>query len=326
MGRDNLSIVSLNSARRGFESLKETHRTPYLERILQSSTPDICFLPGDDKAIGPNAVVGYQQFPAPSGDGTVLLYNYKRMTLRQPEVDMYNVIQPLKGLDPLKLVCPIVEVYAPGENRVVREFSMISWKYTLFKNCREEPTSLAESIILFAQRLAQMTKRPLLIGGEMPFDHGTLQNIVKKISHDNQEQFIMDISPEMKEDGYLTSNIKSSQLSQRHLFIMKVYRCSTSFTKPQEIVQTWNAGPPNADCFIASKALELTEAQLLDVEPVIGRKVEMINIANTDCQSNTETEVKQPTHRTSCSTAQHVYRPTSTTMTVQARPPKHSNG
>ncbi|KAH3738730.1 uncharacterized protein LOC127850263 [Dreissena polymorpha] len=323
MGRDNLSIVSLNSARRGFESLNGRQRTPYLERILQSSTPDICFLPGDDKAIGLHAVVGYQQFLVPSADGTVLLYNHKRMSMRQPEVNV-NAIGPLPGLDLCQMVCPGVEVYAPEDNRVVREFSMISWKYTLFTDCKlPEKTTLAESIIIFAQRLAWMSQKPLLIGGEMPIDHGTLQNIVRKICNDNQELFLADISPEMKEIGYLPSNIKSSLRNLRHLFMMNVFRCNTSFTKPQKIVQTWNAGPPNADCFIASKALDLTEAQLLDVDDVIGRK---IKIANTECQSKTETDVKQPTHRPSCTTAQHEYRPTSTTMTVPARPPKHSGG
>ncbi|XP_052815576.1 uncharacterized protein LOC128242457 [Mya arenaria] len=298
MGHDKLSIVSFNSSRKGLSSLPNAHRSPYLERILEASAPEICLLPGDDKAVSMNAVMGYGQYKVPSADGTVLLFDNNRVRMRSPNVSL-NTFGPLPGLDMDNMVCPGVEILSltPSVNKsVVKEFSMVTWKYTMSTETKVKIETLAESLILFSQRLALSTGKPVLVGGELSIDHGSLKEIVGRLSKDGQEKFLTGVQPEMEKHGYLPSMTKGSLRDVRHLFMMNVFKCGSGTNgfvqkRNEELV---------SDCFIASKTLELTEAKLVDVEQVTGRQITMEML------------------RKHC--------PTETSVHIPQRPPKHHGG
>ncbi|XP_052803000.1 uncharacterized protein LOC128233386 [Mya arenaria] len=290
MGHDKLSIVSFNSSRKGLNSLPDVHRSPYLQRILEASEPEICLLPGDDKTVSMNSVKGYGQYKVPSADGTVLLFDNNRVRMRSPNVS-FNTFGPLPGLDMDNMVCPGVEVLSltpSGNQSVVKEFSMVTWKYTMSTETKVKIETLAESLILFSQRLALLTGKPVLVGGELTIDHGSLKEIVGKLSKDGQEMFLSGVQPEMEKLGYLPSMAKGSLRDQRHLFMMNVFKCSSGTNglghKRNEALVS--------DCFIASKALELTEAKLVDVEQVTGRQIKM-EMLRKHCPTETSVHIPQ---------------------------------
>ncbi|XP_052805636.1 uncharacterized protein LOC128235001 [Mya arenaria] len=165
MGHDKLSIVRFNSSRRGLSSLPNAHRSPYLERILEASSLEICLLPDDDKTVSMNAVMGYGQYKVPSADGTVLLFDNNRVRMRSPNVSL-NAFGPLPGLDMDNMVCPGVEVMSltpSGNQSVLKEFSMVTWKYTMSTETKVKIETLAENLILFSPRLAMSTGKPVLV-------------------------------------------------------------------------------------------------------------------------------------------------------------------
>jgi hypothetical protein len=271
MGNDNLSIVSFNSSRKGLQTLSSEQRPTYLQRLFQSSSakPDICFLPGDDKYAKLNAISGYGQFTIPNSDDTVVLFDVNRVKMEKPKVSL-NSFGVLPGLDFDKLVVPQVEVSTlQPYQRVVKEFSMISWKYGYFQSTGISVETLMESLITFSQRLAITTGKPVLIGGEMNIEYSSLVKIVKKLSTDQQEEFLTNMQPVMSEQGFLPSMTKSSLRDIRHLFMMNVFKCKSNSSNG--VIRTWEDRQRSEvvpDCFIASKHLKLAEASLLDVEEV----------------------------------------------------------
>ncbi|XP_052805804.1 uncharacterized protein LOC128235109 [Mya arenaria] len=298
MGQDHLSLMSFNSSRRGLCSLPTSQRSPYLEKIIVASAPDICLLPGDEKAVSMNAVKGYGQYKVQSNDGLVMLYNNTRVRINSPHVSL-NSFGPLPGLDMDSMVCPGVEVLSltpSGNKSVIKEFSMVTWKYTMVTEAKVQIETLAESLILFSQCLAWSTGKPVLVGGELTIDHGSLKQIVGKLCKEGQETFLSGVQPEMGKLGYLPSMTKGSLRDQRHLFMMNVYKCSSG---TNGFVQARNEALV-ADCFIASKALELTQAKLVDVEQVTGRQIKLEML------------------RKHC--------PTETSVHIPQRPPRHNGG
>jgi hypothetical protein len=189
--------------------------------------------------------------------------------MTNPKVNL-STLGPIPGLDLNQMVVPDVEVSSLQPIKTpVKTFNMVSWRYDFFETACERVTveKWVEGIITFSQRLAWTTQKPVIIGGEMKVEFNMLMKIVKKLSSDSQKGFLENMQPIMGEMGYLPSMSKSSLTNVRHLFMMNVFRCDTS--KHQEIVQTWDGTPEVvADCFIASKNLELAEATLLDVEQV----------------------------------------------------------
>ncbi|XP_052804760.1 uncharacterized protein LOC128234535 [Mya arenaria] len=288
MGRANLSIVSFNSSRRGLNSLKTSERSTYLKSIFEGSSPDSCLLPGDDKAMSMNAVVGYGQYQVISADGTVLLYDNKRISMSEPQVSL-NSFGPLPELYTYKMVCPSVQVL--DGRSVVKEFSLVSWKYTMFTESKERTRTL-ESTIVFSQRLAFSTGKPVFIGGEMAIDCETIQTITTNLSQKGKERFLSDAQSEMVEHAFLPSTTSATFRDRRHLFELKLYRC-----KSGPMLSSSGSQP---DCFISSKILELSEAKLVDVEKVCSR------------------QCKLETLRKIC--------PTETTVTIPQRPPRHQGG
>lgn len=305
MGNDKLSIVSFNSSRKGLMTLSPGQRPSYLQRLFESAEPDICFLPGDDKYAKLNVIRGYGQFTVPHNDDTVLLYNSNRVSMKEPQVSL-NAFGYLPGLDFDQLVVPQVEVTAPKPvNQIVKEFSMVSWKFDFFETASKKglrAETLLESIITFTQRLAWTTRKPVLIGGEMKIDFNILKKIVERLSHKENDQFLAELQPILEKVGYLPSMTEASSSDLRKLFMMKVFRCQPN--NSTTIVNTWeqnnNRQEVVSDCFIASKNLQLAEASLLDVEQVTGRQISM------------------PLLQT--------YRPTQTHIDIPVRPPKHSGG
>jgi hypothetical protein len=271
MGNDNLSIVSFNSSRKGLLTLSPDQRPSYLQRIFQSSNakPDICFLPGDDKYAKLHAIRGYDQFTVPNSEDTVFLFDVNRVKMEKPKVN-FNSFGQLPGLDFDKLVVPQVEVSTlQPYKQVVKEFSMISWKYGYFQSTGISVETLMESLITFSQRLAITTEKPVLIGGEMNIEYSTLMKIVKKLSTNQQEEFLANMQPVMSEQGFLPSMTKSSLRDIRHLFMMNVFQCKSNSSNG--VIKTWEDRQRTEivpDCFIASKHLKLAEASLLDVEEV----------------------------------------------------------
>lgn len=260
---DKLTIINFNSQKKGLYSISPDDRSTYLSSVLEQEEPGICFLPGDDKRARLNAVRGYGQFTTPNADDTVLLYDTNKVEMKQPQVNLNSLVGDLAGLDLNQMVCPQVEVSSlrPCKS-VVKEFSIVSWAYKLFEERSVRMETRAESIITFAQRLSVKTEKPVIISGEMNIDSTILDRIVKTRCSEMQKLFLGEIEPDMIEAGFLPSNMKTATLEFRHLFMMKVFRCSSSTiikTRERQAV---------ADCFIASKQLDLAEAKLLHVEQV----------------------------------------------------------
>lgn len=274
--------------------------TKYLDKILNEEKADICFLPGDDQSAKLSGIVrGYGQYLSPTADGTILLYNSSKVQMKKPDVN-FSVFGHLPGIDFDQMVCPQVEITTHyPERRVVKEFNLISWKYTLYSEPKTDISVLTESILLFSQRLALQTGKGVLIGGEMTIDYSLLQQIVKKVSTDQDELFMANMQPEMSQLGYLPSMTKGSFREHRHLYKMDLYRCSGPSMNDtgSGVVKTWK----QADCFIASKTLELTEAKLVNVEQVLGREISV-----------------------KCPLKEHA--PTKTEMVIPPRPPRHHGG
>ncbi|XP_052804761.1 uncharacterized protein LOC128234536 [Mya arenaria] len=309
MGRDNLSIVSFNSSRRGLNSLRTSERSPYLERIIEGSSPDICLLPGDDKAMTMNAVRGYGQYYVPSADGTVLLYDSNRIRMNEQQVNV-NGFGPLPELDTYKMVLPSVQVLSlmPSNDRsVVKEFSLVSWKYTMFSQSRDKTRTL-ESLIVFCQWLALSTEKAVFIGGEMAIDYDTIVKITKNLSQKGRERYVSDAQSEMVDHAFLPSMTKATVRDRRHLFEMNVYKCKSD--------PVLSSNEPQADCFISSKILELSEAKLVDVEKVCSRQCKLETLVDVEKVSSKQCELE--TLRKIC--------PTATTMTIPQRPPRHHGG
>jgi len=347
MGHDKLSIISMNSARRGLSTLPGNERSSYLERILDSASPDICFLPGDDKALKMNLVIGYKQYNVPSADGTVLLYDTKRIAVEAPQFNPCSFGQ-LPGLDYDQMVCPSVKVFSdqPGKGeRVVKEFNLITWKYSLFVENKVGPERMSESLVRFSQKVALSTQKPVLIGGEMRIDQQMLQQIVNKLCKEGDQMFLNGVEEnlDMKERGYLPSMTKASFRPVRHLFMMKVFRCSTgplNRSAHQSVVQTWDSGFV-PDCFIASKELELTEASLLDLDNVTGRHIKLETKPAPKkakqqqktkerigdyCPTQTSYVAPQTVFPPQTRERMRDYCPTQTSVTIPARPPRHHGG
>ncbi|XP_045197391.2 uncharacterized protein LOC123552067 [Mercenaria mercenaria] len=299
---DNISIISLNSSRKGLLAMPQDDQVNYLNSIFENAPPDICFLPGDDKMAKLNVIRGYKQFTIPNAKDTVLLYDTSRITMKKPNVS-FNSFGPMPGLDFNKMVVPQVEVFTLKPcQRVVKEFSIVSWTFDFFETAPVQPETLVESIIIFAQQLAKITRIPVLIGGEMSIDHRKLNEIVKKVSKDSQEEFLASIHPEMSENEYLPSMTKASSRNQRHLFMMNVYRCEANGANGsvEQSVGGNTSDQVVADCFIASKTLHLTEPTFLDFNEVTGRKIRMESLQK--------------------------YKPTQSSMEIPVRPPKHNGG
>jgi hypothetical protein len=175
----------------------------------------------------------------------------------------------LPGLDLDKLVVPHVKVYTlKPYQRVVKEFSMVSWKYDLFQSATVPAETLMESILIFSQRLIDRTEKPIFIGGEMNIEFDILMKIVKKISKDREKTFLKSLKPDADEQCYTPSMLKGSTTEIRHRFMMKVYRCKSNSSNDNIQARDDRQSNVVPDCFIASKQLELKEASLLDIEKV----------------------------------------------------------
>lgn len=264
MGIDNLMLASFNPCGEKLNALPPRDRSLYLSETLEAADTDICFLPGDDKNTGMFAVSGYKQFLAPGASGSVLLYKSDRMHMKQQNVEL-GAFCHLAGLDYTKLIVPYVEIFSPLPHQtIVKEFSIVAWGYDLFQNSSVRPETLVESLVAFSQNIAIATKKPVIICGEIKVRYDNLVKIVKKMSTDAQEKFLSANNPIMADYGYLPSMTKASLKEIRHLFMMKVIKC-----KSDEFQQTNGTDSRVvADCFIASKALNLCDASLVNVEKV----------------------------------------------------------
>ena len=309
-GDDTLSIMSFNSSRKGLYSMSRDRGSMFMDKILNGASPDICFLPGDDKTVKySGAVQGYCEYRTCSEDGTALLYSTKTVQMNKPQFcfDSFGVF---RSLDLNKLVCPQVDVLGPTNN-IVKQFNLITWQYTLYgineqieqTKSREERLNLTESLIMFSQRLAMQTGQGVLISGEMAIDSQSLSALVKKLCKDGQDFFLSEIQPEMAKHAYLPSMTKASFRDVRHLFMMNVFKCKSSSVFNGS-VNTWNE--QMAECFIASKSLELSDASMVDVdEAIAGRHIKLCPSTKpvygpprpkTDhtCPSPIKTEMKIP--------------------------------
>lgn len=297
MGNDNLSIVSFNPTRKGLYSLSESSRLPYLQRLFEMMHPDICLLPGDDKSAKLNVIRGFGQYMTPNNDDTILLYDVNKVSMTTANVNLQS-FGNLPGIDFDKIVCPKVEVSSllPMKS-VVKEFSIVTWHHTLFPNIVSlDNNILMESVLVFAQRLAMVTRLPIIIAGEINMEYRLLVNIVEKLGKENSDVYLQNIQPIMAENGYIPSITAAASRNERHKFMMKVYKCqkaynSNSGNNIREFVP---------DCFIASKCLELKEPSILDLESVTAKHI-MIEAVKSHC-------------------------PTQTSMTIPVRPPRHQGG
>lgn len=270
---DKLTIINFNSQKKGLYSMPPDERSTYLSSVLEKEEPGICFLPGDDKRAGLNAVRGYGQYTIPNAEDTVLLYDTNKVQMKQPGVDLNSLVGDLSGLDLNQMVCPQVVVSSlKPYTAVVKEFNIVSWAYQLFEGKSVRMETRAESIVIFSQRLSVKTGKPVIISGEMNIDAAILDSIVKTRCTEMQKLFLGAIKPDMTEAGFLPSNMKTAATEFRHLFMMKVFRCSSNTT-----VQT-RERQAVADCFIASKQLDLVETTLLDVEQVSGHVIDFMAI------------------------------------------------
>ncbi|KAL4231512.1 hypothetical protein ACF0H5_009092 [Mactra antiquata] len=313
---DKLSIVSLNSQRRGLQTMGGGDRPSYYQALFEKFEPGICFMPGDDKQAKLNAVVGYRQFLIPDTDGTALLYDAQKVEMKQQDTSVSSIAGGLRQFDLQEMVVPTVKVWTPAPAKtVVKEFNMVSWKFDYFQRFSEgNLTTAVESLIEFSQRLCHQTQRPILIGGEMNMIYDDLNAIVKKFNHNGKKLFLNGVEPAMSEFGYTQSMANTSLRDQRHKFMMNVIKCN-----PGRLNDTIKARPHYstenvADCFIASKELKLDDASLLDIDSVIGRTV------------NVSVPRETPLPACGQKTPMQTYRPTYTSMDLPARPPRHHGG
>ncbi|XP_053397571.1 uncharacterized protein LOC123551995 [Mercenaria mercenaria] len=147
-----------------------------------------------------------------------------------------------------------------------------------------------------------ITGIPVLIGGEKSISDRKLKELVKKLSKDYQAEFLASVQPEMSENGYLPSMTKASLKPQLQLFNMKVLRCEPKGTNGSvgQLFEGTRSEQEVANCFIASKSLNLTEPTFLDMNEITRR------------------EIRMPSLRT--------YKPVQSLMEIPVRPPTHSGG
>ncbi|KAL4237079.1 hypothetical protein ACF0H5_005463 [Mactra antiquata] len=298
--KDKLSIVSFNSQRKGLQSLSGTDRPSYYRELFENVQPDVCFLPGDDEYKSMVAVTGYKQYLKPESDDTVLLYDSNTVEMKQPQLSLETLTGDLPLLDVQQLVVPDVTVSSlEPYTRVVKEFNLISWRFDYlqrFNSFDGSQNRAVQSLVTFSQRLSDITRKPVLIGGELNMSFSELENIVKELSKNGHQEYLDGVQPFTSAMGYTRPISNTALRDQRHLFMMDVIKCSHSGLNG--IVKTWDSTMV-ADCFIASKQLQLAEAKLVDIEKVIGRKV---------CVPLT------------------TYRPTQTHIDIPVRPPRHHGG
>ena len=213
--------------------------------------------------------------------------------MNKPNVHLSTFGQ-LPGLDMDKLVTPMVEILTKQPVRsVVKEFNMVSWRRDVFPSSlgQVEESKVLQSIIIFSQRFAQQTGKPIFIGGEIPLPYEMVSAIVKKLSKGANNDFLTQATDEMKPLGLTPGMVNGSQTSIRHKFMLEVFRCRSN--------STWSE-PTVSDCFIASKELQLTQAKMMDVEQVLGRQIQM-----------------EPLKK---------YAPVQTEIKYDNRPPRHHGG
>lgn len=297
-----ISIYSFNSARKGFCSMSLRESSKYLRYILNDAQPDICLLPGDSKALKYSGCENrYRQYGVPTLDGTVLLYS-SRVDVNKPDIN-FTTFRPLPGIDFDKLVCPRVAIRAPAPlSHIVKEFNIVTWKHTLYTESKIDVRAPTESIILFGQQLAIETERGVFICGEMTVDAMTVQPIVKKLNENQRELFLSALTQDRPQVGYLPNMMSALFRAKRHLFEMKVFKCDARAVNESNSAKMNNLNNNEADCFIASKDLELTKAELVNVEDCTARSIKM------------------------CPPPLKEHAPTKTQLIIAPRPPRHHGG
>lgn len=299
MGVDSLSIVSMNSSRKGLFSLPPSHRTKYLQDILNNAEPEICFLPGDKGETRKDVVIGYQQYMTETNNASVILFKNQRIQMKNPKFNL-NSIGPLPGISYEDIVCPFVEVetLAPNPKSVIKQFSAISWHYQMLEYAvsQGKQTQMSESLVIFAQRVALTTGNPVLICGEFPITFNEIMKIIREQNKFHKTGFLEDFQQHLGPQGFLPSMTNGATRELRHKFELEVFRCK-AFEKKVSLKEEEVQVP---DFFLASKELELKEPSLINFEHLTGRKVQM--------------------------KALQKYCPTKTHMDIPVRPPRHHGG
>jgi len=294
MGYDTVTIVSMNSAR--MDSLPKHARGGYLNQLLNGIQPDIGVLPGDNPELGNNVLPEdkYGQHKTQEHN-TLLLFDVNRICMDKQEQNR-NVFNDLMGLDQLQLAWPEVTVSTPKPcQTVVKTFSLVAIPHTLFEvdNSRNNELLLV-NLITLSQRLAIVNGTPVLIAGEIRLPMQAIRNIISKQNQSTQEAFLKGAHQYFKQFNFLPSMTKGSTRDKQQLFKMEPIQCR----RKDSVVKTWS--PEHADCFIASKALEMTEPKGINVGETLGQQVQMKAIRES-CVTKTE-------------------------MHIPVRPPKHHGG
>ena len=117
MGRDTdrLRIISMM----GSEGRGRQHwefRRPHIDTLIGQQQPDLMLLPGDDPDPKTMVVENYEQYLEPSQNGTVLLYDPKRLRLKTTERDW---LRGTPDFDINKLVFPSIDVLSPAPSQTV---------------------------------------------------------------------------------------------------------------------------------------------------------------------------------------------------------------
>lgn len=296
MGVDALSIVSMNSSRKGLLSLSPSNRTSYLQNILENAEPDLCFLPGDKGETGKDVVIGYQQYMSPTNRETVLLYKAERIKMSSPSFS-FNSFGELPLVSYENILCPLVnvETLAPNPKHVIKQFSAISWHYQMcdIALSKGQQMKMSESLVILARMVAMTTRQPVLVCGEFPVSFNEVMNIVKEQTKQNRADFLQGWQEELGPHGYLPSMTNGATRDMRHRFELKGFRCKA--LEKNVNIRAEEASIP--DFFLASKELELKEPSLMNVEKLTGRKVQMKALLN-HCPTRTEMKipVREPRH------------------------------
>ena len=207
--------------------------------------------------------------------------------MERPDIS-FSTFGDLKGLDIDKLVSPMVQIRSLKPTKsVVKEFVMVSWERDLFSFEINQDFTVLKNLVIFSQRFASASYKPVFIGGEIPLSFENVNSIVKECSKDAKFEFMCKAQEDLGPRGYLPSMTSGSTTSLRHKFMLEVFRCRSNLTHSE----------PVADCFIASKELQVAEATILNVENVLGKQIKMETLKKcAPVQTEIKYENRPPRH------------------------------
>lgn len=296
MGRDTdrLRIISMNASGRNGKQY-QNYRHSYLNEIIGHDEPDILFLPGDEPDMSSPVLTDYRQEQVAYKHETVLLYDTKRLKLKNPKG--YDLIPSLMvpGITKGQLLYPLFDVLAPKPTQhVVKQFHCVSWHWELTQTTSEERYKFAFRYLWLAQYLGWTSGVEILIGGDFNLPIQQIQQLLDEHNTLVQKAF-EDVKPFFREMGYMDEMTDNIHRPGRRLRQLKLQKCKSSAGVNQE-----------TDYFVASKEMQLCNTEMMTTSALPGR-----------CTNLT---VTRPAVHSYCPA------PVKTEMCIPARPPRHNGG